>query len=1039
MSQPKGTLFELLWTGVNGAGANRTEVPCLFLPARARPKTPKCCDTQPGGGAGVIFELVQDYESAVSLIPKDHPRRRIIGLLNEAIRRDLQFIDRRPTTLFQCLWNSCWWYDCPEAVPLANSLASVAVCAQFGPKLFRLLEHWHAVNERDTPGFPWIRSLRPPTVALGSPLVRVIGRMFFEHESFYSLEVEVSPSGAIVLARLRNYVFAFDAASGAILHRHQVPDAGFLDFRRPPGKNVVEGHDQGRVVVFDGDTGDIVERSDGNDSDRLLAVSPDGRRNVLHQAGRLCCTTPAVRIAAPLMGAELPDLRANRCHVQFTCPDGGAVFDADTGTLFRFTVTPPRIESIRTLGAPYGLRPSIACNRMAYALDAGRFCVIDLETGSSLLCVDWPARPAAAGKDGASDLAIDCTGLSIDGQYVAAGTVGGHIALWRVNDGTKVGDVDTGAFPDWSSIRVVSKSVDSIAPLPDGRRVVTGGGDGTIRLWDLTRPSTATSGTKILPLFGATAFDLVPESDLLALGRMDGSVFFIDMGAERVAHAIFCQGPIGGDAAPVAGLAFSNDGIGVGVTEKGHVALLDRMTPVRFTQACGATAVAVQGRRVAIGASDGSISVWDLGTASHHRVSVHGKEVRALALARADDLLVSVGWDGVVACFAPGGSHRVRRLCERPKPDIRDVQVSADGRRILLLGGTSIELWDSKRECMCWQSEVKSAINISFDADEKQVIVGLKYEQRILDARDGRCVGKQPARRISASTGGAYLRMPNYSEVEYCMAEGHLVVAWYPFAYNVIGGMTELPLKCRVDGRFGYWAATRGIESTVCKVEGGAYRSAVPKLLGSPGYFQALPDHATGQLFRRSWFDWIRHEQALLIVATLLWFGLVLAVTFAHWKRGLSGWLAGPVYATGFLYVAGAFVGANWVRLFRAPMALWMSLTPYWMVVGLAGPLLILTAGTLFHALDRLWVVTVLPECFATPTMAVGKSFLLLTALIALSQISIRRVPRVALIVAGILAVLPSVAGTAILAVLVPAASLVVYRLLGHLTAERRP
>ena len=42
-----------------------------------------------------------------------------LKLMDEAIRRDAQFVHRHrddyPQGLFQCLWNSGWWYDCPEA------------------------------------------------------------------------------------------------------------------------------------------------------------------------------------------------------------------------------------------------------------------------------------------------------------------------------------------------------------------------------------------------------------------------------------------------------------------------------------------------------------------------------------------------------------------------------------------------------------------------------------------------------------------------------------------------------------------------------------------------------------------------------------------------------------------------------------------------------------------------------------------------------------------------------------------------------------
>jgi hypothetical protein len=63
----------------------------------------------------MIFELAQDFRDAAAVMPKEHPKHRMLELLEEAVRRDIHFVDRHPTTLFQCMWNTCWWYDCPEA------------------------------------------------------------------------------------------------------------------------------------------------------------------------------------------------------------------------------------------------------------------------------------------------------------------------------------------------------------------------------------------------------------------------------------------------------------------------------------------------------------------------------------------------------------------------------------------------------------------------------------------------------------------------------------------------------------------------------------------------------------------------------------------------------------------------------------------------------------------------------------------------------------------------------------------------------------
>lgn len=69
----------------------------------------------------MIFDLVQDFGAVLGAMPLEHPRRRILSLLDEAVRRDVHFIDRHPTTFFQSMWNSCWWYDCPAAMHPAEA------------------------------------------------------------------------------------------------------------------------------------------------------------------------------------------------------------------------------------------------------------------------------------------------------------------------------------------------------------------------------------------------------------------------------------------------------------------------------------------------------------------------------------------------------------------------------------------------------------------------------------------------------------------------------------------------------------------------------------------------------------------------------------------------------------------------------------------------------------------------------------------------------------------------------------------------------
>ena len=44
----------------------------------------------------MIFDLARDFADALAAMPAGHPRRRILRLLEEALRRDIHFIDRHP-------------------------------------------------------------------------------------------------------------------------------------------------------------------------------------------------------------------------------------------------------------------------------------------------------------------------------------------------------------------------------------------------------------------------------------------------------------------------------------------------------------------------------------------------------------------------------------------------------------------------------------------------------------------------------------------------------------------------------------------------------------------------------------------------------------------------------------------------------------------------------------------------------------------------------------------------------------------------------
>ena len=193
--------------------------------------------------AGQVFDLALDFTRAVERIPNDHRARRHLRLFEQALRFDLHFLARHPSTIFQCLWNRCWWYDCPEAAnhydPPAGGWSAEGPpwarpeaerhrtlleswrfwrhfsrhCQGRAERLSTLLESWRSARERQSPGSIWVRALRPPEEALGSSQLACLRG----HESaVYS--VGCSPDGRRVVGESWDRtVVVWDSGSGECL------------------------------------------------------------------------------------------------------------------------------------------------------------------------------------------------------------------------------------------------------------------------------------------------------------------------------------------------------------------------------------------------------------------------------------------------------------------------------------------------------------------------------------------------------------------------------------------------------------------------------------------------------------------------------------------------------------------------------------------------------------------------------------------------------------------------------------------------------
>ena len=378
----------------------------------------------------MIFELARDFQDAVAAMPAGHPKHRMLKLLEEALRRDIHFIDRHATTLFQCMWNSCWWYDCPEAAEhyVGGKPPSLQVqnagCSKTdessAPTLSSLLQRWRDTKEGDFPGFQWVVALRPPALHLGAGYKAVFtgsGRPCF------------SPDGSLIAVTCGASVRVFDIDSGAevvVLRGHQANVT-----------SVCFSHDGCRVVTGSLDKTVRVWDLCGAQEQTVFACACDVKSVAYSPDGSqiAAASGPVVHLWNAHTGHESAILKGQRgriWNISYS-PNGSWIAagdDSDEGVA--------RIWDTR-IGAEVG------------TLEVG---AININTRGRVLCVRF----------------------SPDGRFIATGSFDRMIRLY-----------DSETHIEVSVLEGHLGIVFDVCFSPDGRRIASASEDETVRLWDVPR------------------------------------------------------------------------------------------------------------------------------------------------------------------------------------------------------------------------------------------------------------------------------------------------------------------------------------------------------------------------------------------------------------------------------------------------------------------------------------------------------------------------------------------------------------------------
>ena len=430
--------------------------------------------------AGLVFDLEEDLTEAIADLPPERSTTSIIALLQEAIRRDLLFLSNHPTSLFQVLWNSCWWYDCPgfaDHYTVRRRTGQRERRRDHDQLMSAVVQRWRFQKHRRGVFFPWLRSRRPPRVSLHSGQVAV----FPLHKRGVRDLAVVGPQ-QIASCSWDDTIRVWDLRSGEQLRTIHAP--GCAGLAAWPEGRLLAGWSEGYLRIWQlGSASASIAIPCPPPADHGLAFTGEGRELVV---GASDGSVRAYEVASHYQMWER-SLPVETAAAMFFSPDGAFVAISDSsGGIAVFAVSPPALRWRRTdLGRAKCVAWSPDASSLAIGTNEGSVPIVDARTGADTGCLRDLATSA-----------VQSVCFSADGRLVATGSSREGTSTYTYN---LVGNVVDGTervvcIEVWnaeSSEEIVSfwgheDAIMAVRFCGAGNLLASAGSDTTIRVWDLT-------------------------------------------------------------------------------------------------------------------------------------------------------------------------------------------------------------------------------------------------------------------------------------------------------------------------------------------------------------------------------------------------------------------------------------------------------------------------------------------------------------------------------------------------------------------------
>ena len=294
-----------------------------------------------------------------------------------------------------------------------------------------------------------------------------------------------------------------------------------------------------------------------------------------------------------------------------------------------------------------------------------------------------PGDPA---NGGATRLAF-----SPDGSRLATAYGDGTVRLWNPATEQAVG----------APLRAGTEGVTGVAFSPGGRLLATGDADGTIRLWN---PATGqASGSPLRPEAGVasdvTAMAFSPGGRFLAAAYADGTVQLWDLATRQPLPAMYGGGPVTAVAFNPGGTLLATAGTDGTVRLWNPATGQVQLAAYRGHGPVNGVAFSPGGGLLATAEADGAVRLWNTVTGREAGAPLRtGSPATAVAFSPDGRLLATGGTDGTVRLWNPATRQAVGApLAAESGPGlgVTAVAFSPDGRLLASAGADgTVRLWN---------------------------------------------------------------------------------------------------------------------------------------------------------------------------------------------------------------------------------------------------------------------------------------------------------------------------------------------------------